>query len=183
MVVGAHHYAVPDTHRRLKPSMKRVIDGISYNTATALHVAKGEERSPAKDPGSWVDSWDLYRTKDGKFFVTRITAFEPAVGANIDVDRMAWLSARGRQELIPLSYDEAYMFVLGAKQGLWDERFTEISGVEVELFQTELFPSGELVSKLPRDLDEVKWPRVKARLQARPRGTGVGPWRPTKAAS
>jgi hypothetical protein len=150
--------------------MKRVIEGISYNTATALPVARGEDRYPAQDPGSWVTSCDLYRTKGGKFFVTMITKFEPAVGASIDVDRMAWLKARGHQELVPLSYDEAYMFVLGAKQRVIGEHITEIMGVEVEVLHPGLFPSAELAPRLPRNIDESS-------------PIGLGSWRPTKAAS
>lgn len=43
--------------------MKRIINGMTYNTDTATRVAFGEP------PGEWsLASWELYRTRHGVFF-------------------------------------------------------------------------------------------------------------------
>jgi hypothetical protein len=68
---------------------KRIIDGKSYNTDTAILVAKG-------DNGGWSDAWwCLYQTRHGAFFVDGTDhqgydAFRPLT----DVEAQAWLEKR-----------------------------------------------------------------------------------------
>ena len=47
--------------------MKRIIDGKTYNTATATHVAEYETGGSVTDFGWYEES--LYRTKNGRWFI------------------------------------------------------------------------------------------------------------------
>jgi hypothetical protein len=80
--------------------MKRIIDGKTYNTQTALHVATAsfEYERKGKD---WRCQRDLYRTKGRALFL-------------VDVDTTGYdATEHKRVTFWPISYDDAYDFVLG----------------------------------------------------------------------
>lgn len=77
--------------------MKRVIDGIAYNTGTAQKVATGTYHYDKRGE-HWVIETTVYRTKSGSFFT-------------VEADKPKHLFGHFDHEsskLTPVSYDDAY---------------------------------------------------------------------------
>jgi predicted HicB family RNase H-like nuclease len=53
----------------MEPAMKRIIDGVTYNTETATKIARKRERNPLFEPGEFIEE-EMYMTRGGAFFMT-----------------------------------------------------------------------------------------------------------------
>jgi hypothetical protein len=96
--------------------MKRIIDGVAYNTDTAVAVARSSY-SFKKRNTEWLSVLTIYRTKGGAFF--------EVVTEQSDCDPVWWFEG-----MEPISYDKAYDIV----QGKYDD--------DVELLVKGIFPTA-----------------------------------------
>jgi hypothetical protein len=108
--------------------MKRIINGVSYNTDTAQHIATASYDYEKRDGEEWSGSYDLYRTKGGAFFIVDIETPDDPTPWGYEREE-AWKMQR--VTFTPLTYDKAHEFVLG--KGHWN--------IPVELLVNGIFPS------------------------------------------
>lgn len=121
--------------------MKRIIDGVTYNTLTATELGRMEW---ADDNGDHTES--LYQTRGGAFFTVHFAT------AQVWVERHAQMEERERVEFNPLSAEEAQKWMMGTV-------------FEVEVFHNPFEDPPEAVAE--SELGATIYLRVPASLKQR----------------
>ena len=106
--------------------MKKVIDGITYNTETSTALATAEYRT---NDDHDVQS-TLYQTRGGAFFTLEVETW----GVRDDYSRVGW-SERSRATVTPLSIDNAHKWVLEGEVELLpagEKLFTDLPEAEAD---------------------------------------------------
>ncbi len=123
--------------------MKRIINGVTYNTDTSTVIAKDEVVE-----GDWADGGygsrtvhTLYQTRGGAFF-----AHANTVQRNRDVRDNEWLEDE-RHRFEPMTRDEAHKWVMTGEV----ELFSDVFGEPPEAAAEEA-PSATIYLRVPSSL-------------------------------
>jgi predicted HicB family RNase H-like nuclease len=130
--------------------MKRIINGVTYNTETSTRIARSEWQEPYGTDLEIEHSATLYQTRSGAFFV-----HETVTTPYYDNDEREW-SEKKTQSFDVLSYDQAREWVLQGEMEVFDDSVLELApeAREEEDEQPEANVFLRMPSSLKRRIEE-----------------------------
>jgi predicted HicB family RNase H-like nuclease len=120
--------------------MKRIVNGVTYNTQTSALIARWQQAAGDRDPTS--KTIDLYKTRGGAFFLHTREAW------HVRNDETNEWEQKYREGCDPMMRDEAQKWVMKDNTEIYDDREF---GLPPEAAAEEV-PSATIFARVPQSL-------------------------------